>query len=76
MANPQLCTLSDLEAFLDSVSAHPPTGCVCKECRSEMRQVEATVSLWSGDRSWSILLPVCPKCTPVPTKPNVGSLDA
>jgi hypothetical protein len=75
MANPQSCTLSDVEAFLNSVSARPPTR-VCKKCGFVMRQVEATVSLWSGDRSWSILLPICPKCDPVPTESTVGSLEA
>jgi hypothetical protein len=62
MAHSHSFTTQDLESFLNTISASPPAIRICPDCGSVMMQVEATLFLWPTNRSWNILLPLCPKC--------------
>jgi len=54
--------IEEVQRLIDSVCARGRTMGVCKRCGSAMLLADATFSLWEGDRSWSVPLPLCPKC--------------
>jgi hypothetical protein len=52
----------EIEALFDGLSAQPPVVCVCKDCGSEMLQIDTVFFLSGNERGWKLPLPVCPKC--------------
>ena len=54
--------MEEVQRLIDSLCARGRTIGACKRCGSAMLLADATFSLWEGDRSWSVPLPLCPKC--------------
>jgi hypothetical protein len=52
----------EIQDFLDSLRMSASTSRVCKRCGFTITTIDATFSLWSNDCSWTVPLPVCPKC--------------
>ena len=64
MAYSRSSSVRELERFLDAACVSPAKIILCPDCGSVTERVEANLHLFGrgGDRSWNILLPVCPKC--------------
>ncbi len=64
-----------VENFLDSLSGIlPPSH--CPDCGSAMVHKYGTFFLLKGEKSWTIPLPVCPKCDMKPQQQTEGFLAA
>jgi hypothetical protein len=57
-----LASTDTAQRFIDDLYARTRTIHICMKCGSAMQFADATFSLWNGDRSWTIPLPLCPKC--------------
>lgn len=55
-------TIEEVQRFVDGLRTRARTIHICKTCGSAMQFADATFALWNGDRSWTIPLPICPKC--------------
>jgi hypothetical protein len=51
-----------LEALFDTLSAESPMVRHCKNCGSEMVNINLLLILANSERSWNIPLPICTKC--------------
>ena len=54
--------VEEIRSLLDDLAIRAETNQFCFRCGSLMKHLEATFFIWKGDRSWSIPLPLCPKC--------------
>jgi hypothetical protein len=61
-----------LKEFLDNLSALPSPE-RCRKCGSKLMHVDATL-FSSGEKFWTLPVPVCPRCEDVskfmPARPN------
>ncbi len=55
-------TVEEIQELFESLSAGGRTIRFCRKCSSAMLFADAMFCLWEGDRSWSVPVPVCPKC--------------
>jgi hypothetical protein len=52
----------EIEGVLDTLCTQPAVVHLCKFCGSKKVNLEATISIADSERSWNVLLPVCPEC--------------
>lgn len=66
-------TTEEIQRFVDGLYARARSIHICMKCGSAMQFADATFSLWNGDRSWTVPLPICPKCDLTPEMLKFGS---
>ena len=54
--------VEEIEGLLDALCAQPTVDSICEHCGSKQINLDATIRVADSERSWNVLLPVCPQC--------------